>query len=168
MIAVVISSSLARNLVIQVASRREFGPTHGPASTVPRVATVENGRPTGRRASDWGKPGTRLVDRDALLAALDRAVTHKVTVISAPAGSGKSSLLRAWADRPGQTHRVAFVTVRRDQRDEQLFWLTLLQAIQATLDEENAEEPLVATPVFNADAMVQRVLAYLADYPGRL
>ncbi|HTD78357.1 MAG TPA: hypothetical protein VK898_12020, partial [Chloroflexota bacterium] len=71
------------------------------------MATVENGRPTGRRASDWGKPGTRLVDRDALLAALDRAVTHKVTVISAPAGSGKSSLLTAWADRPGQTHRVA-------------------------------------------------------------
>jgi LuxR family maltose regulon positive regulatory protein len=132
------------------------------------VATVENGRPTGRRASDWGKPGTRLVDRDELLAALDRAVTHKVTVISAPAGSGKTSLLRAWADRPVQTHRVAFVTVRRDQRDEQLFWLALLQAIQATLDEDTAEEPLTATPVFNAEAMVERVLAHLADYPGRL
>ena len=89
-------------------------------------------------------------------------------MISAPAGSGKSSLLGAWADRPGQTHRVAFVTVRRDQRDEQLFWLALLQAIRATLDEDTADEPLVATPVFNAEAMVDRVLAYLADYPGRL
>lgn len=70
------------------------------------------------RASDWGTSGTRLVDRGRLLAALDHAVTRRVTVISAPAGSGKTSLLRAWADRPLQTHRVAFVTVRREQRDE--------------------------------------------------
>jgi LuxR family transcriptional regulator, maltose regulon positive regulatory protein len=132
------------------------------------VATVENGRSTGPRAFDWGPPGTRLVDRSELLAALGRAVTHKVTMISAPAGSGKSSLLRTWARRDGQTHRVAFVTVRSDQRDEQLFWLALLRAIRETLDERDMDEPLVATPGFNAEAMVDRVLSYLADYPGRL
>jgi hypothetical protein len=44
----------------------------------------------------------RLIDRGDLLAALDHAATRKVTIISAPAGSGKTSLLRAWADRPGQ------------------------------------------------------------------
>jgi len=38
-----------------------------------------------------------LIDRGDLVAALDRAVTRKVTIISAPAGSGKTSLLRAWA-----------------------------------------------------------------------
>ena len=37
-----------------------------------------------------------LLDRDALLQTLDRAVTRRITVISAPAGSGKTSLLRAW------------------------------------------------------------------------
>jgi LuxR family maltose regulon positive regulatory protein len=37
----------------------------------------------------------RLIDRGDLLAALDRAAASKVTVISAPAGSGKTSLLRA-------------------------------------------------------------------------
>ena len=42
----------------------------------------------------------RLIDRGDLVAALDRAVARKVTVISAPAGSGKTSLLRAWAGRP--------------------------------------------------------------------
>jgi LuxR family transcriptional regulator, maltose regulon positive regulatory protein len=57
----------------------------------------------------------RLVDRGALLAALDRAAAAKVTIISAPAGSGKTSLLRAWADRPGQPHRLAVVQVQRDQ-----------------------------------------------------
>ena len=132
------------------------------------MATVESGRLTGRRASDWGTISTRLIVRGQLLAALDRAVTHKVTVISAPAGSGKTSLLRAWADRPRQTHRVAFVTVCRDQRDEQLFWLALLRAIRETVDERDTDEPLIATPGFNAEAMVDRMLAYLADYPGRL
>ena len=36
----------------------------------------------------------RLIDRVDLLAALDRAA-GRVTIISAPAGSGKTSLLRA-------------------------------------------------------------------------
>jgi LuxR family transcriptional regulator, maltose regulon positive regulatory protein len=44
-----------------------------------------------------------LIDRGDLLAAVDRAAARKVTVISAPAGSGKTSLRRARAGdgRPG-------------------------------------------------------------------
>jgi LuxR family maltose regulon positive regulatory protein len=52
-----------------------------------------------------------LLDRKDLLQLLDRAVTKRVTVISAPPGSGKTSLLRAWSDRPGQDRRIAFVSV---------------------------------------------------------
>ena len=58
----------------------------------------------------------RLIGRGDLVAALDRAAASKVTIISAPAGSGKTSLLRAWAGRPGQAHRLALVQVQRDQR----------------------------------------------------
>jgi hypothetical protein len=58
-----------------------------------------------------------LIGRGDLLAALDRAVVSKVTIISAPAGSGKTSLVRAWADRPGQPRRLAMVQVQRDQHD---------------------------------------------------
>ena len=50
-----------------------------------------------------------------------------MTVISAPAGSGKTSLLRAWADRPEQPGRLAVLQVQRDQRDAQQFWLALLE-----------------------------------------
>jgi LuxR family transcriptional regulator, maltose regulon positive regulatory protein len=52
---------------------------------------------------DRAKP--RLIGRGDLLAALDRAAAGKVTIIWAPAGSGKTSLLRAWADRAGRPGR---------------------------------------------------------------
>jgi LuxR family maltose regulon positive regulatory protein len=61
----------------------------------------------------------QLIDRGDLLAALDRAAEKKVTVISASAGSGKTSLLRSWAARPGQRRRLAVVQVQRDQQDAQ-------------------------------------------------
>ena len=77
---------------------------------------------------DRAKP--RLIGRGDLLAALDRAAAKKVTIISAPAGSGKTSLLRAWADRPGQPHRLAVMQVQRDQHDAQQFWLALLSAVR--------------------------------------
>ena len=65
----------------------------------------------------------RMVGRDRLVTGLDRAVAQRVTIISAPAGSGKTSLLRAWANRSDQAHHIAFVPVRRDEQDAQLFWL---------------------------------------------
>jgi LuxR family transcriptional regulator, maltose regulon positive regulatory protein len=72
----------------------------------------------------------RLIDRGDLVAALDHAATRKVTLISAPAGSGKTSLLRSWADRPGQPLRLAVLQVQRDQQDAQQFWLALLDAVR--------------------------------------
>ena len=53
-----------------------------------------------------------------------------MTLISAPAGSGKTSLLRAWADGPGQPYRLAVVQVQRDQQDSQQFWLAVLSAVR--------------------------------------
>ena len=93
-------------------------------------------RRKGVRRRYQGRPVTvapatpRLIDRGDHLDALDRAAASKVTIISAPAGSGKTSLLRAWAGRPGRPHRLALVQVRRDQHDAQQFWLALLDAIR--------------------------------------
>jgi LuxR family maltose regulon positive regulatory protein len=109
------------------------------------------------RATPW------LIDRSDLLAALDRAAARKVTVISAPAGSGKTSLLRAWAGGPGQPPRLAMLQVPRDEQDAQQFWLALLDAVRHASATTGRTEQLAATPDFNAPAMVDRVLSELAD-----
>ena len=108
----------------------------------------------------------RLIDRDDLLAALDRASARKVTIISAPAGSGKTSLLRAWANRPGRPQQLAVVSVQRDQHDAQQFWLAVLDAVRHASATADRAEPQAATPDFNATAMVDRVLSELADARG--
>jgi LuxR family transcriptional regulator, maltose regulon positive regulatory protein len=105
----------------------------------------------------------RLIDRGDLLAALDRAAARKVTILSAPAGSGKTSLLRAWADRPGRPHQLAVMQVQRDQYDAQQFWLALLNAVRQASATTRRAEPPAATPEFNGRAMVDRVLSELAD-----
>jgi LuxR family maltose regulon positive regulatory protein len=97
-----------------------------------------------------------LIDRPDLVAALDRAVEKKVTVISAPAGSGKTSLLRLWSDRPDQGRRIAVMSVRPDQHDAQLFWLTLLAAVRG------ARGTAHPTPDFNGRAMVGKVLSEIS------
>ena len=90
-------------------------------------------------------------------------MARKVTIISAPAGSGKTSLLRAWADRPGERHRLAVLQVQRDQQDAQQFWLALLNAVRHASATAGRAGPSAATPDFNAPAMVDRVLSEFAD-----
>jgi LuxR family maltose regulon positive regulatory protein len=110
----------------------------------------------------------RLIARDDLVACLDRAASGRVTIISAPAGSGKTSLLRAWADRPGQPHRLAVVQLRRDQQDAQQFWLALLNAVRQSPGTASETEPRTATPDFNVRTLVDRMLSELAEHHGRL
>ena len=95
-------------------------------------------------------------------------MASKVTIISAPAGSGKSSLLRAWADRPGRRHRLAVMQVQRDQQDAQQFWLALLSAVRHASGTTSGAGPPAATPEFNGRAMVDRVLSELEDQRGRV
>jgi ATP/maltotriose-dependent transcriptional regulator MalT len=110
----------------------------------------------------------RLIPRDDLLATLDRAVASKVTIISAPAGGGKTSLLRAWADRPGQRRGLAVVHVPRDQHDAQQFWLALISAVHHASGTPSGAEPPAATLEFNERAMVDRVLSELEDQRGHV
>jgi LuxR family maltose regulon positive regulatory protein len=112
-----------------------------------------------RRAS--GSRG--LLDRKDLLQLLDRAVTKRVTFISAPPGSGKTSLLRAWAERSSELGRVVFVTVERDQQSDQRFWPAVLDAIRSPARSIDAETPAAPTVALDVDQVVDSVLTALAE-----
>ncbi len=128
------------------------------------------------RAPDRAGPG--LIRRHDLMAALNRAAQKRVTIVSAPAGSGKTSLLRAWADQPGRDSRIAFVTVAPGQHDMQLFWLTVLGAVRAAAGtgeggageggagEGGAPLPPV-TPGASGSAMADKVLSELEESGDR-
>ena len=119
------------------------------------------------RAPGGAEPG--LIRRHDLMAALNQAARKRVTIISAPAGTGKTSLLRAWAGHPGQDCRIAFMAVRPGQHDMQLFWLTMLGAVRATAGtgEADAQLPPV-TPGPGGSTMVNNVLSELERSGDRL
>jgi LuxR family maltose regulon positive regulatory protein len=114
------------------------------------------------RSPGGAEPG--LIYRRELMAALNRAAQQRVTIISAPAGAGKTSLLRVWANQPGQDCRIAFMTVRPGQHDMQLFWLTMLGAVRAAAGagEGGARLP-PATPGSSGSEVADKVLSELEE-----
>src|SRR5580693_9225956 len=114
-----------------------------------------------------GPAAPRLIQRGELLASLHRATEAKVTLVCAPAGSGKTSLLQAWTHGPGQPYRLAVVQVGRDQQDSQQFWLAVLSAVRQACGAHGEGEQLAATPDFNEAVIGERVLSELAEHCDR-
>ena len=76
-------------------------------------------------------PGARgVVSRPRLFERL--GASARVTVVSAPPGSGKTVLLRSWISEAGLAERAAWVPVGRGERDPQRFWLSVLAALRET------------------------------------
>ncbi|MGO9333475.1 MAG: helix-turn-helix transcriptional regulator, partial [Acidimicrobiales bacterium] len=87
----------------------------------PRVATKLH----------FPRPRPDLVARPRLAARLDRGALAKLTLISAPAGFGKTSLVAQWfASRTAHQRIVAWLAL--DQNDDQptVFWTQMLAALQ--------------------------------------
>jgi LuxR family transcriptional regulator, maltose regulon positive regulatory protein len=101
----------------------------------------------------------RVVSRRALFERLGR--TGRVTQVSAPAGSGKTFLLRSWIDAAGLTERAAWVSVQDEEHDSQRFWVSVLDALRQTAAGSLLVRPLTAAPDLDGWAAVERLLADL-------
>ena len=81
-----------------------------------------------------------------------------MTLVCAPAGSGKTVLLRSWAAETNEP--VAWVTVERGERDAQRFWLQLIDALADTAGDELVER-VSPVPQFAGALVVERFLGQL-------
>ena len=100
----------------------------------------------------------RFLARPALFERLSAAAPGTVTLVCAPAGSGKTVLLRSWAAEADEA--VAWVTVERGERDAQRFWLSLIDALADAAGDEVIERVSPA-PLFAGAVVVERLLAQL-------
>src|SRR5262245_48802461 len=125
---------------------------------------AESPQSAARRVAGPGAAG--VVSRPGLWGRLGAA--GRVTVVSAPAGSGKTVLLRSWLGQAGLAGHAAWVAVGRDERDPQRFWLAVLGALRQTSAGSALVRPVSAAPDLDGWAMVERLLTDLAPLAERL
>jgi LuxR family transcriptional regulator, maltose regulon positive regulatory protein len=115
--------------------------------------------PSGRSA-DVARP--RLAER------LDGTAHHAVTLVSAPAGFGKTTVLADWlagatADRPP----VAWVSLDQRDNDSATFWAYVITALQTTTPDLGAAAlGLLQTPQQSSQAVVSALLTDLDRLPA--
>jgi LuxR family transcriptional regulator, maltose regulon positive regulatory protein len=91
-----------------------------------------------------------------------RLGSARVSVVSAPAGSGKTVLLRSWISWAGVAGSAAWVSAGRGERDPQRFWLSVLAALRQTTAGSALVRELTAKPDLDGWVMTERLLADLA------
>jgi LuxR family maltose regulon positive regulatory protein len=92
----------------------------------------------------------------------------RVTVLSAPAGSGKTFLLRSWIAEAGLVERAAWVAVQGGERDPQRFWVSVADALRLTVPGSALVRGLTAAPDLDGWAVVERLLKDLVSLEDRV
>jgi LuxR family maltose regulon positive regulatory protein len=107
-----------------------------------------------------------LIPRPGLFQLLGAAA--RVALVSAPAGSGKTFLLRSWMAAEGLEERTAWVSVDREEHDAQAFWLSVLDSLRGTPIGSGRVRKLTAAPDLDGGTVVRRLLEDLRSLPERL
>jgi LuxR family maltose regulon positive regulatory protein len=92
----------------------------------------------------------------------ERLGVARVSVVSAPAGSGKTVLLRSWIGQAGLAGSTGWVPVGRGEHDSQRFWLSVLAALRQTVPGSALVRPVTAAPDLDGWAIAERLLTDLA------
>src|SRR5260370_25614944 len=109
-------------------------------------------------------PGT-LISRPRLHTLLDESLKYPLTLVSAPAGFGKTILLSAWAQSLlASNSLVAWVSLDEEDNDPRLFWTYVLSALDQQQPErftpllKHLQSPEVPSLVYILTALINLVL----------
>src|SRR6516165_9410711 len=86
----------------------------------------------------------------------------RVSVVSAPPGSGKTVLLRSWIGQARLADCAAWVAAGRGERDPPGFWLSVLAALRQTGPGSALVREVTAAPDLDGWVITERLLADLA------
>jgi LuxR family maltose regulon positive regulatory protein len=107
-----------------------------------------------------------LVARPRLRALLDRGVESKLTLVSAPAGFGKTTLLTEWVTASPGPRSVAWLSLDAGDHDPVAFWTSVTRALSGAASEIGAGSlPLLQAARPPVDAVVAALLDELAEVP---
>jgi LuxR family transcriptional regulator, maltose regulon positive regulatory protein len=107
-----------------------------------------------------------VVLRCGLFERLARA--ERVVQMSAPAGSGKTVLLRSWIAETDLARNTGWVPVDREARHPRRFWIAVADALRGTAAGSALVRPLTPAPDLDGWAVVERLLKDLAQLQDRL
>jgi LuxR family transcriptional regulator, maltose regulon positive regulatory protein len=131
----------------------------GPPAAGPVLVVTKLRAPTMR---------TELVSRRRLVDLLVRPGSHKLTLIDAPAGWGKTSLLAEWQDDPGESRPFAWVSLDKADNDPVRFWTYVVTALR-TVESGLGERALGALggrgPSVTRDVLPELINELAADAP---
>ena len=106
-----------------------------------------------------------IVSRERLFRRLDENDTRKLSVVVAPAGWGKTTLLAEWARRTRDRQPVAWLTLDETDDEPQRFWTYVVTALLTTTP-GLGDAALVALRVPGIDPIDVALPALLNDLSG--
>ena len=114
------------------------------------------------------RPG--LVARPRLLDRLRHGATSKLTLLSAPAGFGKTTLLAEWlGETVGEDRSVAWVSLDPSDNEPSSFWTYVVTALQTAVPGVGAGAlELIASSPLPTDLVPTTLLNELAAAPGEI
>ena len=118
------------------------------------------------------RPHRELVPRLRLTGIVDRAATCALTVVSAPAGFGKTTLIAELATglaRGGNGHVVAWVSLDERDGDPRRFWSYVLHAVERTSPGAAATAlDLLESATGSLEGVIVALVNELSVHPGEV
>lgn len=110
---------------------------------------------------------SRVVERPRLRALLDRGKDARLTLISAPAGFGKTTLLADWlAHLPDPQTSIAWLSLDAGDNEPTLFWPHLVAALQAVGARRGTSFPELPSAIQPDQGFITSLLNELAATPA--